>query len=310
MLTVTLAGCKKDREANQNESTNSGIQLKNGYLVFKDSVTFNEHLNWIIQNETNPEVINEFNRKLGFISFSEVYDKGMRIADPVEFEDYRSKNPDCFRKIILEDNSEFWEMPMASILSYLTNINGVYQIDETIYRATEEYLFSTENEDKLPIIIKTSLAINDNLIEKVAGQIVKNLKGQVSYKTAYFVWNDRRIVARIYHNDVGSMTYYEARTTSQQKNWSGVWVYAKIPLLLQSSNEGYYRYVIGGDGSLSDPISIPASYDPKTDHDNFIRTLLTTNHEVSLWNSSCLVYHRGERYGSNPTIENNQLFVR
>ena len=309
VLTVTITGCKKDIETTQNESENTDIQLKNGYLVFKDSATFNDHINWIRQNETNPEIIYQFNKNLGFESFSEVYDKGMRITDPVEFDNYRTKNPDCFKKIILEDNSEFWEMPMSSLKSYLSDKHGVYKIKSTLFRLTEKAVFSTKDEAKFTVLINSLLASTDTKIKCEVNPQLSTLKDeQISYRTVYFPgWSDRRIVARLYHGWDGNNNY-DARTTSQQKNWTGAWVYAKIPELIQSSKEGYYR--MEWIGQLSTPISIPPTYDRKLDHDNFRRTLVDgAVLPISTPNSSCLVTHYGQRYGNIAQIIDNQLFA-
>jgi len=260
VLTVAITGCKKDSETANNESTNTGIQLKsintgiqlkNGYLVFEDSVIFNEHLIWIMQNEANPEIIDQFNKMLGFESFSEVYDKGMRMTDPAEFDEYRTKNPDCFRKVILEDNSAFWEMPMASMLSYFVDKQGVYQIGEIIIRNTEDIDFSTINPQEFSIIIETPLALLDEeIIKKYKESLIATKTSHYSYRTAYFKWSDRRIVARLY---ASSSTYptkhkYESRTTSKQRHWSGVWVKAKIDEVGQTSQTGVY-YVKTSNGN-------------------------------------------------------------
>ncbi len=243
VLFFTITGCKKDSDKPDNMPANNGIEVKNGYLVFKDTTTFIQHMEWIKQHETNPEVIYEFNKKLGFISFSEVYDEGMRISNPSEFEKFRLKNPDCFKKIILEDNSVFWEMPMGSLNSFLSNKYGVFKINNTFYRLTENFRYSTQNESMVEVLINTRLANESSYIKREGCSQFPSFKqyGEISYRTSYFPgWSDRRIVARLYHEWDGNHNY-DARTTSQQKHWSGAWVQAKIPELIQSSKEGYYR---------------------------------------------------------------------
>ena len=305
VLIVTLAGCKKDSETTGLGTINSGIQLKNGYLFFKDTATFNQHLDWIRQNEINPELIYEFNRKFGFISFSEVYYEGMRINEPDNFDEYRAKNPDCFKRIILDDNSVFWEMPMASLLSHLVNKGGVFQIGETIYRLTEEFNFSTKNVEKLDIIMNTTLALNDSDIVYTSTNL-SSTKGMYSYRTVYFPsWSDRRIIARLYVNNFDGMNYYEGRTTSQQQHWSGAWVQAKIHTIIQANNQGYYQ-----EGASYPRITIPSNYDEVENAADFIRTILLTTHDVDFGYSSCQIHHKGIRYGEVAEIEKNEMFPK
>jgi len=198
VLTVTLAGCKKDSETTQNESENTGIQLKNGYLVFKDSITFIQHLDWIQQNRFNAEVIERFNANIGFKSYRQIYNYGSSIMNMDDFDNYKSKYPECFKKIVLEDNTIFWEMPIEFTSSFYVNHNGIYQIGETIYRTTPDYFFSTKNQGKVTDLSNTSSALLDDEIQKEAnfGKYVK--AGEYSYRTAYFPgWSDRRIVVRL-----------------------------------------------------------------------------------------------------------------
>lgn len=311
VLFFTISGCKKDSDKPDNMPANNGIEFKNGYLVFRDTTTFIQHMEWIKQHETNPEVIYEFNKKLGFISFSEVYDEGMRISDPSEFEKFRLKNPDCFKKIILEDNSVFWEMPMGSLMSLLSNNLGVYQIGETLFRLTEDFSFSTMNEEKYSIIIQNEKALADPNIASVKNNENNTYKDLYSYKTDYFQWSDRRIVARLYAIRNGSWpyTYYnEARVTSQQNRGILGWQQADIDEVQLSWDAGYYRVIYPG-GQLSSPIAIPSKNYFAFNASDIRKTVVESRYYQPQYNySTCLADHRGKRYGNVAEVSDNEIF--
>lgn len=148
LIAIAITGCKKDTEKTNNQQTSEGIKLKNGYLVFKDSATFNEHLDWIEQNRFTPEAIENFNDNIDFKSFRQIYNYGTSISSMGDFDNYKSKYPECFKKIVLEDNTIFWEMPIEFTSSFYVNHNGIYQIGETIYRTTPDYFFQRKTKEK------------------------------------------------------------------------------------------------------------------------------------------------------------------
>lgn len=305
LITISFVSCKKNDEQIIQNKSNTEIQLINGILVFENKLIFSKHLNWIIENEGNIKIIDEFNRKVGFNSFHSVYDNGMKILNPDELKVYIDRNKDCFKKISLSDNSVFWEMPMSSCLSYIANSQGVYQIGKKVYRNTEDFCLITEDMSKLPNLINTSLALIDPSIEKISTKVSSN-KGMYSYRTEYFPsWSDRRIVARLYCNLVDQMYYYEARTTSQQ-TWNGIWVQAKIHKIIQYNNIGYY--CTNSSGTPSIPIN--ENYDEKDDEADFIRTIFFTPYEVYFGFSSCQVHHEGIRWGESASIDKNELFPK
>lgn len=306
LIAIAITGCKKDTEKTNNQQTSEGIKLKNGYLVFKDSATFNEHLDWIEQNRFTPEAIENFNDNIDFKSFRQIYNYGTSISSMGDFDNYKSKYPECFKKIVLEDNTIFWEMPIEFTSSFYVNHNCIYQIGETIYRTTPDYFFSTKNQGKVTDLSNTSRALLDDEIQKIAnvGKYVK--AGEYSYRTAYFPgWSDRRIVVRLFeYIKLGKVTF-ENRTTSQQRHWSGVWVKAKIDEIRHFNYQG--QYVVNQNGYSWPPVTVPTQNLPVYS-DELSVEVVRADGPVDFSVSSVICNNSGTRYGVVASVNNNEMF--
>lgn len=308
VLFFTITGCKKDSDKPDNMPANNGIEVKNGYLVFKDTTTFIQHMEWIKRNRFTPEIIENFNLNIGFISSRQIYNHGTSITNLADFEKYRSKYADCFEKVVLDDNSIFWEMPMEFISSLFVNENGIFQIGDFTYRTTPEYFFSTKNKEKVSILPNTTAALLDEDIQKKINLEKNNKTGQYSYKTAYFPgWSDRRIVVRLkeFINPIGNYCY-ETRTTSQQRHWSGAWVQAEIHKIDHFNQVGHYQ--CKRNGLWLPIVYISSKYLSQNDCSEFNYTVVESNDKVDFTVSSILCDNSGTRYGVVAKVTNNDLF--
>ncbi len=306
MVTLILTSCKKDSETIINKSSNDGINIKNGHLVFKDSVTYNEHINWINQNRLRPEIIDDFNKNIGFESFRQIYNHGTSMSDFGKFESYESKHPQCFKKIILEDNTIFWEMPIEYISSFYVNQYGIYQIGETYYRTTPEYFFSTKNPEKIDVLSNTTMALADDDIIKINNNIQNTKLGEYSYRTAYFSgWSDRRIVVRLFEYEKLGKYTFENRTTSQQKHWSGAWVKAKIDEIKHFNYQG--QYVVKENGYWWPSVIVPSQTIAVYSDELSVEVVRADGH-VDFTVSSVICNNSGTRYGNTAAVNNNDMF--
>ena len=155
------------------EITNIGkdVTFKDGRLVFKDSLAYNQHLNWIVQNANNPFEIKQFNNQIGLASLNSIYEAGGNIQNHDDFTKYVDCNKNAYN-VVDFDNSFIYERSCPLIISFLGNQDGLFQIGDQICRYSGSYLLTTTDNAQstikqlfLPIseISKGKITVNDML---------------------------------------------------------------------------------------------------------------------------------------------------
>ncbi len=212
-----------------------------GRLVFKDSTSFLKHINWIFNNQCNPEVIQDLNKSIGLISMMQVYEEGLlslENCNEVSNEFIKSHKNVFYETNIAE--SVIQDLQAPNILAYCANEFGVYQIGNLIYRISYNYLYTIIDGDteKIPIIVNAKG--NEINLENIKTTEIKKgqLKDQYSYRTSYFD-SKRRIVSRLRYDFVGNFYCHRAITNSQKKIL-GVWYGRQFDGVWVSWGEGYY----------------------------------------------------------------------
>lgn len=305
---ILVFGCQKETNQLTELKTPNSIDMNqkdhsfvSGRIIFNDSIAFNKHLQWIFENQNQPEIIKKFNIDLGLTSMMSIYENGINIDNEKDFKKYYILHPNAFYPIEVE-SSVLYELSAPSVFAYIANEDGIYQIGKSIYRITFNHILEIDNgdESKIPILLLPIKDISDNNII-ISETHDNSTKGQYSYKTVYFT-STKRIVARLYKNSIGGAYYYEARTTSQRKSF-GIWWQRQITQIGVNWNQGYAKYY-----SWNNPITINAQTNSDSDKANIQRTVFIAHYSVDHSQSSCLAKHYGKDGTTTKQITNNQIF--
>ncbi len=286
--------------------------LKDGRLVFQDDETFKEHLEWIYSNQANPDIIKNKYNTLGLTSLMVVYDNGMDLVDDENvFQQYVTKHPTAFHKVNF-DSSIIYELPTASILAYIVNENGIYQVGDKIFRTTFDYFLelSTNNISKLDELLLPISQINDSYIKVKTSGADNGLKsggnygqyGEYSYRTAYME-PDLRIVARLKTWGADGATFFEARTTAQKKGIFGIWFKKIISEVHLSWSQGQVKFY-----SWDESVILSAGDYSEESASDIKKTVTFVFYPIDLSQSSCIASHMGIHGKTTAKIDDNQIF--
>jgi len=245
--------CSKEDGIVTNVEINSlknGITSKNGRLIFNDSTALFKHVNWIIENQNNPEVIEEFNKEHGIVSLNTVFQKGMDINDEKEFKAYINNHSNAFVTDYYDDG-ELIDLPCPNAISYIANEYGIFQVGNIASKVLKNTIINE------PYINEATLAMLKDRNE------VRQLKltiHQQYYKTAYRS-SKYRLVARVkVYSYSNGWHIYDGTSTTQRKRW-GVWTRSDLAgevrvtwnykmYYKDNNGVGHYEYNSGtkGDG--------------------------------------------------------------
>ena len=228
---------KKPRVVSDDEIMKDLPDVKDGRLVFKDSVSFDNYVQWLFDNQDNVEKIYGVNASLGFVCMHEIYDKGLELLLESESATcpYIEEHPTVFHATEV-DGSIIQDMQALDLVGYVANEFGVLQVGKKIYRSTYNYTYCITNGDENKI--QTLLNLKEGNTGDVyisSNQTFFNIAqtrdiGDYSYRTAYFLDNRYRAVARLrggYYLDV-CYSVYQAEVNAQYKNAIGIWVGKKL----------------------------------------------------------------------------------
>lgn len=243
LLISFVVGCS---EKTLNDNPGTKIEpildkyLHNGRLVFKDQETYQNHLKWILSNQSTPDVIIRFNSEMGLVSMKEIYDAGMDLVDNhVDFLAYVEKYPRVFERATYLENSMIFDIEAPVDYAYLINGDGLFQVGNTIYRVSHNYTIEIVDgdESKIPLILSYDESIKDPSIKSVPTS--SGAKTQLYYRIDEFP-NGDRMVSR--HNVVfvDYQYRYSVRTTGQTRVL-GIWWQKKLNYIQVSWDEGYWR---------------------------------------------------------------------
>lgn len=155
------ASVKKPRVISDDEIMKDLPEVKDGRLVFKDSVSFANYYYWLISNQGNTDKINNFNASLGFVCMHEIYDQGLDALCESESRTcpYIEEHSMVFHLEKI-DSTVFHDMQAPDIIGYIANEKGLYQVGNKIYRSTYDYCYCIINGDESKI--QTLLNLNDD----------------------------------------------------------------------------------------------------------------------------------------------------
>lgn len=242
---------KKPRVISDDEIMKDLPDVKDGRLVFKDSVSFDNYVQWLFDNQDNVEKIYGVNASLGFVCMHEIYDKGLELLLESESATcpYIEEHPTVFHASEV-DGSIIQDLQALDLVGYVANEYGVFQVGKKIYRSTYNYTYCITNGDENKI--QTLL----NLKEGNTGDVyissnptffnIAQTRSVSSYRTVYFPGEKRRLVARLnggYIPELNS-SVYEAEADGQRK--IGAWVgWALDSIRIASEYGRYYWYYTG-----------------------------------------------------------------
>lgn len=300
---VLLSACKKGEPYRCSEGPaklQGKILAIHGRLVFENQSAFGDCLNWIFDHQSSPEVIDEYLNELSYTSMMEVYKIGMSLdKNSEEFSKFCKSHPSVFVEN-KSDESLLYELQVPSILAYIANENGIYQVGEKIIRVSSIGTMAILNgdESKLPNLFKPSESITDSYIEVIPAG---GSKGEYSYRTSYFE-DKHRLVARLRSEAIGYMYYYFARSTAQKKNWMGIWVQEDISTLNLSWPGGGF-YTEGGQAGRIGSASFSVS-----NNSDLEEVVVFSNYPIVFDQSSCIAVHTGVRSSVYREVADNEVF--
>ncbi len=225
---------KKPRVISDDEIMKDLPEVKDGRLLFKDMKEFYSMLDWVSQNQANPDKIYSIFGLSNFVSMNYIYTTGNRLIQGLDESNFNEKmqsyieyvqtHPYSFYN--LSNNEEcFYEMQAPSVISYIANEYGLYQIGDSIYRVSyeKEYIITDGNEDMINIVLSGVENPNyDNII-------IKCFKGNVEERSLNSEYitpinpDKRRVKIRFYTTESSGKWEYDVRVTTQKKVL-GAWV--------------------------------------------------------------------------------------
>lgn len=299
LLLLFLIGCTENTlNDNSGEKIEPALDkyMHNGRLVFENQETYQDHLNWILLNQSTPDVIRRFNSGIGLVSMKEIYDDGMELVDNHDdFLLYVDKYPRVFERATYEDNSMIFEIEAPPVFAYLTNEDGLFQVGKAIYRVSYNHTIEIVDGDetKIPLILSYDESVKDPSIRSKPTSLGK--KGQLYYRTDYFDPEKKlRMVSRHWESIVLGLYTYRVNTTGQSKVL-GIWWQKKLDYIEASWETGYYRtcYYHPINCNVPDYAIVAGfhSYTNKADIDIVFRQ---DDHPILLDVSYCYATHKGQ----------------
>lgn len=262
LILFTILSCNREdytvKEAQL--ATNDEITFRDGRLIFKDDIAFNNHQRWLFENQDNPQLIAEKNESLGLKSLTEYYYEGMKLdeTDPL-FAAYVAKYPSVFLKESY-DNSTLYLLPHSLTLCYIANKDGFYQISNHIYRIAGKYLYCLNDESKIEMLYLPKDQISDEDIKVLYTR--SDAKSDYGQASIYFSNHNFRIVSSLTYYFDYVQQYWDMITNPQHKVL-GVWCRAQL-----------YTKTAKGPGVISEP------YTHNIPIDSAVNTGLST---ICLW---------------------------
>lgn len=233
---------RKPSVISENEVLQYAPKVVDNRLVFKDSVSFDNYQQWVLQNQCNPEKIYNLNRSLGFISMKEIFEEGLSSLENCNnvTNDFIQANKNVFHATEIA-GSIIQDLQAPSVLAYIANKDGIYQIDKKIIRISYDYYYVITDGDEtlIPLIVNAegSEISNKNVYVQESRSMSKS---EYSYRTNYFSDN-KRVVARLQRRNSDGNVYFDAVTNSQKKVL-GIWLGVKLDGVWVSWPNGYYVF--------------------------------------------------------------------
>jgi len=290
---ITISCTKNDAVLKDDLLVENAITLHDGRLIFKDSITFMNHVKWIHENQGNSKEILDKNCSWGFKSMTEYYKEGMKIEeDNPKFIEFINKYPNVFYKVPIE-NSTIYELPHSIVVCYCANKDGILQIGTRIIRIGWEHIYEIKDgdESKIDMLFLPKDQIRDNAIS-ISPSIPKNRISQSKdnlYGSAIVYFSDTkyRIYAKLWEYTLYGVWWDDAETIAQKKTL-GVWFKANLNTRT-ARNNGYFACT----GCY--PYTIYPDYDENNYESRL--NIVFTDTQIDMEESFCPVYQRGRYNG-------------
>lgn len=293
LLISFLVGCS---EKTFNDNPGMKIEpildkyMNNGRLVFKDQETYQNHLKWILSNQSTPDVVLRFNSGIGLVSMKEIYDNGMELVDNHdEFLVFVEKYPQVFERATYIENSMIFELEVPITFAYLANEDGLFQVGNVIYRVSYNHTIEIidGDETKIPLIISYNESINDPSIRAKPTSL--GAKKQLYYRAQEFS-NGDRMVSRHFEVYQNIQWVYSVETTGQTRVL-GIWWQKKLNYIAVGWEDGYYKVF----DDFYPPYWIPGyPNNSKTNAANIEYVFMQNQYRAILELSYCLATHKGQ----------------
>jgi len=236
---------KKEADLQDDLLVVNDITFHDGRLIFMDVTSFTDHQKWLIENQSNPQLIANKNKSLGLKSMTEYYLEGMKLEETdLKFAEYVAKYPSVFYEETY-DNSTLFLLPHSKLLCYVANKDGIFQIGDEIYRIAGNYIYQTRDESMIEMLYLPKDQISDKGIKISLSQPKLAAKNDYGNRTVNFSINTKfRIVSSlreytIYDSNTGITFWYDDIITNPQKRTLGVWIRAQLNTKSANDN-GYF----------------------------------------------------------------------
>jgi hypothetical protein len=242
---------KKPRVISDDEIMKDLPEVKDGRLVFKDSVSFANYVQWLFDNQDNAEKIYEVNASMGFVCMHEIYDRGLELLLESESATcpYIEEHPTVFHASEV-DGSIIQDLQALDLVGYVANEYGVFQVGKKIYRSTYDYTYCITNSDESKIQALLNLKGENTSDPFILSYPTFFKHAQTrnvnSYRTVCFPGEKWRLVARLKGGYVpeANVSLYEEEADGQRKigGWVG-WALDSIKIV---SDYGHYNWYYTG----------------------------------------------------------------
>ncbi len=279
----------------------NGIVQKNGRLIFKDTLRFVKHINWVVDNQQTFEKINKFNEQLDLISLKSIYLEGLFIKDSILFKKITSASPDIFN-VFQYDSAKFVELTCPNALAYIANKDGIYQIGNIVTKVSKLGFINVNynNEDQIDKLSKMNSLNNKKELQSLLKQNnTKLTTTQTYYNTAYRD-DKHRLVARGTNYSSDGFFYKESRSTTQRKHL-GAWFRSDLSGNVGVSYSGIRCY----KDINNQIINLPVSNSIYTSDSDIALTVFSYHvyEKINLGKSNIQVIH----FGADKTITKDNI---
>lgn len=280
---IIISCTKKDANLQEATPVVSDITFRDGRLIFKDDSSFIKHQQWLFANQGNPQLIADKNKSFGFRSMTEYYLEGMQFEETdIKFTEYVSKYPSVFHKEIY-DNSTLYLLPHSKILCYVANVDGIYQVGNQIYRIAQDYIYQTNDESKIEMLLLPKDQISSSDIKMFLSQPRLATKNDYGNKTVNFTTNTAfRIVSSLREYVYGNMWYDDIITNPQHSGF-------RAQLNTKSANGAGYTRPVNCPNCT--PGTVTASSDEETGLSQDV--IYVGNSQIDMTRSYAQAYSRG-----------------
>lgn len=183
---VYMTSCKKDQSLVQNENTKDPVSLKNGMLVFRDTLAFHDYYSKLLRaNGINSNALVQ-----NFVSYKAIFDKAQEefsnISTQTDLDSFLKKNSN---NIIYNrrDSSLLPKYSTSTLMSFI-NSNGQFMIGNQLQLITSRDYITIDNptSSKIESVLTNlksnvdkGIVVRSKIMSTNAGQSVMSVQNPV-----------------------------------------------------------------------------------------------------------------------------------